>query len=384
MPEVAPTPVATPQMVVVDPFSMPSAPPPDPQAPPTTDPLIVAPPQAQQPPAAPAIAPEPTQTPAVAPPAPVDPLDQSISQLIDGQKPFEMDDAFKSKFKELMGIEDPLKFKDDWTKSSTETELLRKDAMEARAVRESLSKLSPAAQRLLQLEMEGKSNDAISYLRSLPDVVLQNKPADELSPEILLKTYRADMFTPEEWTALKTGNYEELGLDPEMAKKTLDWKVNGLLPMAKAEHETARASIASQATAHQQQRAAAQEGWDKAVTNSIAHAKQSPLSVYVDQSMIDGFLNGQVEHGLLVESDGVTPSPNRLESILKAKLYDSAVKRASELGYQRGKQDGLQEATSQLPNSPPGRTAVAHIPDANNKDAATQWLDQVEQNMAKR
>lgn len=282
--------------------------------------------------------------------APVDPLRQALEGLGSPNELPTWDDNARSSFEKTFGEKDPFAYLESRKQREAEYDIYKKDAEDARALKAGLERISPATQRALQLEMEGK--DSIAYLRSLPDAVLQNKPAADLKDEALINTYKPGMVSPEEWEAKRTGEYDELGID----QKTLEYKIKSLRQMAEVDHENKRSELLSEVNKTEQGRQQYMENQTKAYAAAIAHAQSDPITrVFAsDPRVLDQFRSGELEKGLLTLDDGITPSPNKLTTLLKAQQFDKAMKLKEEIGYERGLQVGRQEGTSRMPNPSSG------------------------------
>lgn len=363
-----------PEMQYVDPVSYMT--PMEPQAP-GAEPATTAPPDT--PTATPATAeiPAPPTAPEV-PAVTEDPADAALRSLIEGEKPLEWDDNSKSLFEKTFGEKDPLAFREQWKAKANELEIIRKDAEEGRALKTGLNKLNPAIARAIQLEQEGK--DSVGYLRSLPDAVIQNKPAKELTDRQLIDTYKPDQVSEEEWTAIKTGNYEELGID----KNVLEYKVKTLRQLVEPEHEQKRSSIMADVSSAEQTRAQQIEAYNAATITAINHAKNDPIArLYVDQNTVEQFRAGELSKGLLTLDDGITPSPQMLTTLLKAARFDEYVKRAEAVGYARGKQDGMKEETSRMPAPNAGGRSVVAPTEQRELTPQEQFFNRIEAGLAK-
>lgn len=319
--------------------------------------------------------PEAPETPAT----PEDPLRKTLEGLIDPQEDNSWDDSAKSLFEKTFGEKDPMAYLETRKQKDAEFELFKKDAEEGRNLKAGFGRLSPAAQRALQLEMEGK--DAVAYLRSLPDTVLQNKEAKELTDKALIDTYKPGMISQEEWAAKASGDFDELNID----KDTLDYKIKSLRQMAEIEHEGKRGQLLSEVNQAEQSRSEFNENYNKAIAASYAAAQSNPIlkTFAEDAQTLESFRNGTLDKGLLTLDDGITPSPNKFTTLLKAQLFDRVTKLQYEVGFEKGRQAGLQELTSRMPMPTNGNRAITSPTEQKQQAPGGAFLDNIEQGIGR-
>lgn len=299
--------------------------------------------------------------PEVAPPVvdTPDPAADNWNKILNPEKPVELDDAFKTNFKNYFGADDPQKFKEHVNSLSTERDLYKTKADELQQLSDNFSKLSPAAQRAMQLEWEGQ--DGVGYIRSLPDTVFRNKEAKELSSQQLIDTYEGGKVSPEEWQALKDGNFDDLNI----SKEALEYKVNTFRTVAEHKHEQQRQSILSELQAGNEQRKKTLDEYNRGIAEAIAEAR-AVLGPFVTEETITNYTNGKLVNGLFFQQDGI-PAKQSLTNALKAQLYDEYGARKEALGYKRGREEGILEANSKLPTGPSHSGRVALDPAEINK-----------------
>ncbi len=264
----------------------------------------------------------------------------------------EWDENAKKLFKGMFGEDDPAAYLKERTRRDAEYEELAKEAKSGRSLNESLSKLSPALQRMIQMETSGE--DPISYMRSLPDVVISGKEAKDLSDKVLLDTYLPGKISKEEWEAKSGGDYDDLSID----EGTLDYKIKALRQLAEVEHEKQRTGLSEAVAKADKEREAFLENYRKSEADSLAQAQLHPVlkAFAKDDALVQSFRNKSLERDLLYLDDGVTPSPNKFVTLLKAKLFDKISKIQYEVGYERGRQEGMQEGTGNLRGPIGGRS----------------------------
>lgn len=282
-------------------------------------------------------------------------------------------DEAKKLFKETFGAEDPLAFKTDVEKRLAEAELNLADANDGRVYKKTVENMSPALQRAFQLELQGKKEEAIQYLRSMPDSLLQNKEAKSLTDKQLLDTYEPGQVSDEEWKAMETGNFDDLGVD----ERVLKHKVKTLRQLAERAHETKRASIQEDLRAQEAQIRQAQEMEQKAIAAAVAKAKNDPLTkAFITPQTIDQFASQQLLRDMLFDPSGVT-SENQMTNLLKAKHFDEVMVAQKDYWYKKGLQDGAQEATAKVPSGPQGSGRAVASPPQQQPDLARSILQQV-------
>jgi hypothetical protein len=285
--------------------------------------------------------------------------------------PVSWSDEAKAIFKQEFGVDDPGAFKNEYSTLREQHELIKKEKDSLSALKADLDNLSPAMLRAIELTREGK--DPIGYLRSLPDGVFQNKPANELTDRQLIDTYAKGKVTDDQWEKLSDPD-----TDPDVVDAIKD-KISHYRDICVDKHEAERGRIASEVQSAQQQQHQAFEQFQKGVAQTLSHAKNDPFAkAFVDKGHADEMSQPGKFLSRFLESDGVTPKPEALTMILKAERFDRAVQVAKESAYRKGKEDGVLEATSKQPSTPQARRDAAAPPQQHQRSADTTVLDSIE------
>jgi hypothetical protein len=266
-------------------------------------------------------------------------------------------DEAKRLFKETFNAEDPIAFREQYSRVANEAEEFKKSVADAEGIKAALKRIeesNPAFHAAIIEELDGR--DGLKYISNLPNANILGKKASDLSDETLFRTYMGDKFTEDEWKAWKTNDYD----DVSFTKDVIQAKIEALRPAAEFMHqqryEDHRKSLQEKEQALAQQR----EMYSKLTADNITQAQADPYArIYLNQETIEAFRSGTLTKGLLTQDDGVTPHPNMLVALTKAKHFDEAVKRAYEAGLAKGEQRGLQQGTAQLPIPRPGGRAVS-------------------------
>jgi hypothetical protein len=286
------------------------------------------------------------------PPSEVDKLISAITGQ--GQQTQWSDDA-KKLFKETFGAEDPLAFKEQYGKVTSEVELLRKATLEGENLKNFYKRVEqeqPALAAALLEFQEGR--DPLQYISKLANANILGKNSKELSDDVLAATYMRDKFSDEELNARRTGDYSSLAVDKEM----LDAKFKMLRPAAEFMHDQRNKEYTDGMTKKQQQIMEIRERSMQDRAAALAHAQSDPVArLYLNQETIEAFHNNSFTNGVFTKEDG-SLHPNALAATIKAMRYDSDVKRAYEAGLSAGKKSGLQEATSSLPDARPNGRVI--------------------------
>lgn len=288
----------------------------------------------------------------------------------DPEPAVEWNDDAKGLFKKFFGADDPSAFKDEVSRIREEHNLLSEEAKELRALKQERERLSPHMLRAMELEMQ-KVGEGQKYLRELPDTDMLQLEPKKIGDKQLLDTFVKDHgITAEEWEILKDPD-----ADPNEVS-ALKRRIGHLRSIGEDMLKKTQTSLQEevQRTAAEQQQA--YEKYKQAVATSIAKAKEGPLKSYVTPDHIKDIQEGRLSSRLF-ESDGFTPKPETLEMILKAELYDKMREAAKKVAFKKGKEEGLAEQTSAMPDRPRG-TRAASTPSNNKVDAWAKTLDNIE------
>lgn len=303
-------------------------------------------PPAQEQPPVQETAPPPVET---APPV-VEAVDPLLAALTQGDQIPTWGDEAKNLFKTTFGVDDPLAYKTQVEEIRSKHTLLEQELTQSRGIAEALKRIeeqSPAMHAAILEELEGRSG--LEYISKQGDVRIVGKQASELSDEVLMKTYLGDKFSEEEWNAYRTGDYTSVGVDED----TMKAKMKVLRPAAEHLHSQRNEQYANTIRSREQARLKIVEQDRNVRAQAIVAANEDPFTKpHITKEVIESFQNGTLFHGTFLSQEG-TLHPNAIKAAVKAQRYDGDVKRALELGEQRGYQRGLQEGTAQMPNARP-------------------------------
>lgn len=321
------------------------------------------------------------ETPAVETPIPAPvaqptetPEDAKWNKALNPETPLELDEATEKAIAKYFGTESAAQAKERFQQTQSEIDIYKKEVEAGASLKSLFSKLSPAAQRLVQMEANGE--DGIAYVRTLPDSVFRNQEAKNLTSDQLVNTYEPGKVTPQEWQALKDGNFEDLNI----SKETLEYKVNTLRQMAEVKHEAQRQGIQKELETADAAQKATIENYTKGMATAVSTAKSSPLAPLITDEHIAKYTSGNLVNSLYLQQDG-TPSPDSLTNAMKVLLYDEYGARKEAIGYKAGREAGILEATSKLPSGPSkgGRdTTEAPAATDDKKSAHAKWLEKIQ------
>lgn len=269
-------------------------------------------------------------------------------------------DEAKQTFAKYFGADDPATFKKEFTTLREQYELVNQEREALTALKKDIESLTPAMLRAIELQREGK--DPVAYLKSLPDGVIHNKPASELTDRQLIETYAKGKVSDEQWEKLNDPD-----TDSEVVEAIKE-KIAMYRDIAVEKHEAERGRISQEYEAGIKAQQQAFEQYQKGVASAIAHAKNDPFAkAFVNKGHVDEFQKPGAFLSRFLESDGVTPKPEALAMVIKAERFDAAVKASKTAGYKKGYEDGLAEDTSARPATPSARRAVAEQPKPQDK-----------------
>jgi gluconate kinase len=323
---------------------MPGGAPVQPQAPPAVQQTATATPPVQ-PPAA-EVTTTPTEVPIVTPPAVVDPYD-AIATGDAPQAPIEWDDKGKGAFKSVFGVDDPLAYKANIEQRLQTADLEAKQLQELLPLKQQLDGLTPALKRTLQLALEGKAQEAIAYIKDMPDVVFLDKEAKGLSSEKLIKTHLPDAMSDEDFAILKDPD-----ADPEEVK-AIKAKEKHYRAIAADIHERARQDNTSKLTEGDAIRQQQAQAWTGSVAGAITAAESTKYKALVTPEFKQALHDGSFMRSFLSEGGLLTPEAG--ERLIWAHHGQKIAEAIGKAQYSKGKSEGLLEATSRQPGAPPIR-----------------------------
>jgi len=276
------------------------------------------------------------------------------------------DDKAKNAFKETFGHEDPMAFKEQYTKTAQELELLKPELEPLRNIKKFVDGLSPVMAEALALYQQGK--DPIEYLASLPKAVAFDRPVADVPARELIDHYFKGKVPPEDWNrlgdpdvdpAIKDAIKDKIGIYEGSARELY---VRDL--------EKPKVAAQEREKAHRE----AQAAYDRSITDNVVAAKKSTVAPLIDQGTIDRFKNGDLVKKFLYLDDGVTIRPELLTDIVWAQNRIAVEERLRKSVSASAKSEGMAEATQRLPNGPLGSGRVVTQADAEKPDLARQII----------
>lgn len=312
-------------------------------------------------PAAPAT-PAAPEIPAIEAPATADPYAAVVEAMLPTEAaPVTWNPESLNAFKGVFGAEDPVAYKADIEAKLTAAELLKAEHDKVTPIVQAINGLPPAFQKALSLATEGKLAEAQQYLRELPSGVFQNKASKDIPQQDLVEQRFPGKIKPEQWAMLKDPE-----ADPDMVD-ALKTRINILHESAAELHDKELEGIVKTQAQVEAENKARYEKYQAATASTISLAKNSPFAKVLDQGTIDRITTGQFLADF-VEADGVTPKPEAATLYLWAKHGQKAVVAAETRGYNRGKSEGLQQATQRQPSLPPSQNRSTGDTPANPTD----------------
>lgn len=336
------------------------------QAPPPQQPPAPAAQQQAQQPAAPQqpAAQESKNEQPTAPTAPADPY-EAIALGEEPPAPVEWDDKAKGAFKSVFGADDPLAYKSQIETRLQQAELEAKQLQELLPLKQQFESLPPALKRAFQLALEGKAQEAHSYLRDMPDAVFLDKEAKNLPSEKLIKTHLPDAMSDEDFAILKDPD-----ADPEEVK-AIKAKEKHYRAIAADIHERQRQENASKLSEAENARRQQIEAYTGSVAQAITVAESTKYKALVTPEFKQALHDGSFLRSFLTEGGTLTPEAG--ERLIWSYHGPKIAEAIGKAQYSKGKSEGLLEATSRQPGAPPirGRHSDAG-PSIDSPDAAKE------------
>jgi hypothetical protein len=282
----------------------------------------------------------------------VDPYEAAALASLEGSdKPDPWTAEAKAALKSRFGVEDPLELE----ARINEAGLVKQEYDALLPIKQGIENLPPAVKNAFSLALSGKPEEALKYLKELPDGVFMDKEAKHIPSDKLIPMYLDGKMSKEDFDILKNpSDYDE---DVVSAVKM---KEKHFRDIAADMHERKLGEVRNAQVEAQAAQKAAYEQYNKSVAESIAHAKNTPLGVFATKEFEQEIHTGQFVRRFLKE-DGVTPTTEGATLLLKALNYDNMVKAQYNVGYKRGKSEGTLDVANGKPGAPPvaGRSAAA-------------------------
>lgn len=282
------------------------------------------------------------------------------------------DDGAKKILKDAWGVEDPVAWKAQIDQQLAQVDILRQDATDGVAYKKAVESLSPAAAQFFKLELQGKKEEALAYIRSLPNEVLENKAAKDIAPRQLIDTYLKGKMTAEDYAAMADPDTE-----PSVVQ-ALKEKEKHYAAIAADMHEAKLGAVAKENERQAAEEKAIHEATQKAQATAVAQAKNHPLTkAFVTPAVVDQYMSGQLARKQFVSEDGITPSAQQLTNLLKAEHFDEVMAAQKAYWYEKGKEDGAQVRTALAPSAGSGSGRAVASPPQEEQDPAKKILQEV-------
>lgn len=317
---------------------------PQPPVQPAADPAPKA--EAPQPPTQQTAAQESKNEQPATPAAPADPY-EAIALGEEPPAPVEWDDKAKGAFKSVFGAEDPLAYKSQIETRLQQAELEAKQLQELLPLKQQFESLTPALKRAFQLALEGKAQEAHSYLRDMPDAVFLDKEAKNLPSEKLIKTHLPDAMSDEDFAILKDPD-----ADPDEVK-AIKAKEKHYRAIAADIHERQRQENSSKLSESENARRQQIEAYTSSVAQAITAAESTKYKALVTPEFKQALHDGSFLRSFLTEGGTLTPEAG--ERLIWSYHGPKIAEAIGKAQYSKGKSEGLLEATSRQPGAPPTR-----------------------------
>lgn len=276
--------------------------------------------------------------------------------------PVEWDEKAKAAFKSVYGHDDPIAFK-------TEIDLLKAEVDKLLPLKQQIEALPPSLKRVLQMAQEGKANEAIDFLKGLPDGVFLDKEAKNIPSDKLIESYLPGKISKEDFAAVKDPDTDE------DVKAAIELKIKHYREIAADMHERERQGVAAKLSEAENHQKALWKGYNTGVAKSLAALQNSNLKALVTPEFKEGFQSGQLMRSLFQE-DGFTPTEDAAKRLLWAYHGEKLADAKAKVAYSKGKSEGLLEATSRQPGAPPinGRQTGGTPPDNSEQAVKESFL----------
>jgi hypothetical protein len=282
----------------------------------------------------------------------VDPYEAAALASLEGSpKETPWSDEAKAALKSRFGVEDPIEIET----RLNEAGLIKQEYDALLPIKQGIEGLPPAVKNAFSLALSGKPEEALKYLKELPDGVFMDKEAKHIPSDKLIPMYLDGKMSKEDFDILKNpSDYDD---DVVAAVKL---KEKHFRDIAADMHERKLGEVRNAQVEAQAAQKAAYEQYNKSVAETIAHAKNTPLGVFATKEFEQEIHTGSFVRRFLKE-DGVTPTPEGATLLLKALNYDNMVKAQYNVGYKRGKSEGTLDVANGKPGVPPvaGRSTAA-------------------------
>jgi hypothetical protein len=247
-------------------------------------------------------------------PADIDPLDELLTPPAD--EPQALDDATKGTIAKFLGVDDPIKFKEEVSVLREQVSQFKEKAEQYDAVFDRISKMPYELSKAVQAAANGE--DYKPMLEKLSRGISLSKESKDIDKVALVNEHFPGKFSEEDLEAIKDGD------------KSLGAAFDKFHELAAMKHDEARQSEVAKQREFIEQQKAIKEAHQKADAAAVAHFKQQgALAKLADPNIINDFLSGKLEESTLYNADG-TKKPEYLTLLAKAMTFDKLVARARE------------------------------------------------------
>ena len=298
-------------------------------------------------------------------PTEVDPLDELLNPPT--EEPQALDDTTKGTIAKFLGVDDPVKFKEDFAVLQEQVNQFKEKAEQYDAVFKRISEMPYELSKAVQAAAKGE--DYKPLLEKLSRGISLSKEAKDIDKVTLVNEHFPGKFSEEDLEAIKDGD------------KTLGAAFDKFHELAAMKHDEARNGEVSRQREFIEQQRAIKEAHERADAAAVAHFKQQgALAKLADPNIINDFLSGKLEEDTLYNADG-TKKPEYLTLLAKAKTFDKLVARAREGAKVAGGDERELALRGRMPEQPKSPNGERSQP-AKQKDDKQKAFDLVQQAMA--
>jgi len=277
-------------------------------------------------------------------PAEVDPYEAAVEASLQGEaQPDPWTPEAKAALKSRFGVEDPLELET----RINEAALVKQEYDEMVPIKQGLESMPPALKNAFAFAMNGKTEEALKYLKEIPEGVFMDKEAKHIPSDKLIPMYLEGKMTKDDFDILKNPHDHDEDVVTAVKAKEKHYR-----DIAADMHERKLSEVRTAQEQMQQAQKQAYEQYNKSVAETIAHAKNTPFKAFVTKEVEQEIHTGSFVRRFLKE-DGVTPTPEAATLLLKALNYDNMAKAQYNVGYKRGKSEGTLDVANGKPGAPP-------------------------------
>ncbi len=247
------------------------------------------------------------------------------------------DAAFEEKFKEVFGggVKD---WRDGVEKDREVLRQMRERSEEVDAMRERMGKLPYELGEALRSYSDG--GDYRSAIKAAMGKVSLSEEGSKLKEEDVVEGYYPGKFSEEDREAIKDGDAKMKGLWEEYVR------------MGREKHDAKRGEVMRRLQAEDASRKDHAKRSEEANASAIAYLNRNKgLSSFMDKAVVDDFVSGRLEQGLLYNEDG-TRKPESLARLLAARHFEEIVAAIRAGAKVEARNEALHASHDKLPERP--------------------------------